>query len=88
MSKEFCKILNHDEIGQVVVMKDNDEDCNPIITVTIAPDSKTIGNVKATLLFKDEQMRDRAYDGLSVDFYNNVANELHLTTRKLENEND
>jgi|LSQX01.3.fsa_nt_gb hypothetical protein len=88
MTKEFCKIFYHDEIGQVVVMKDNDEDGDPTITFTISVNSELVNNVVSRAVFYDTKERDAAFNCLQKDVVEYRAVHMYELAQVLEKDGE
>lgn len=72
MSNDFCKVFDT-ELGQVVVMKDTNDEGNPCLCFYAEPSHLGVSCVR--LSFKDN---DEGYNALDVTF-DNVTKEKALT---------
>lgn len=51
--KQFCKIVNHDEFGQILATRETNDESDPVIKVTVCPNVEGIDLMSTAFTYDD-----------------------------------
>lgn len=60
--KDWCKIFNHEEHGQIVVLNTTNDDNDPAVNVSWNPNWEHTGMLSVNNIFKNENECDDAFE--------------------------
>ena len=63
----FAKLFESESLGQILVMKDTNDDDDPCVTVMFDPQLEGLENIKTKFGFDDEEHRDRIFDRVDLE---------------------
>ena len=63
----FAKLFESESLGQILVMKDTNDDVDPCVTVMFDPKIEGFENIKVGLGFEDDERRDRVWNDITLE---------------------
>lgn len=63
----FAKIFESETFGQILVMKDTNDDDDPCVTVMFDPQIEGFENIKTRFGFEEDERRDRVWDDITLE---------------------
>lgn len=79
MKKQFAKIFESEKYGQLLVLRDDNDDLEPQVKLTMDPDMDGIGLCYASITFETEESQQTAFSQFSLRTAERMADELHKT---------
>lgn len=63
----FAKIFESETLGQILVVKDTNDDGDPCVVVMFDPQLEGLENIKTKFGFDDEDRRDHIFDRVDLE---------------------
>lgn len=79
MKKQFAKIFESEKYGQLLVLRDDNDDLEPQVKLTMDPDMEGIGLCSASITFETEESQQTSFSQFSLRTAERMADELHKT---------
>lgn len=84
MPDQFCKIFESKDFGQILVIKDSNEDGNPAVSVKFIPDGFGLCGPDYAFTDEDEYVAwekvDKLFDGIDLGKAESIAKEISEMT--------
>lgn len=62
----FAKMFQSEEVGQIVIMKDINDDQDPCIKIYFDPNIEGLSICNSIISFQKEESRDKAFDQIEI----------------------